>query len=371
VVERYKPQAKAKAKAAPSPKAAQPKVGLYFKRSPRLFIPTGCTLLDCVIGGGGDVPGGWPLGRVANIVGDKSVGKTLLAIEAMANFARSYPNGQIWYREAEAAFDVSYALELGLPVGRVDFGKDGEDTEWNTIEEVFEDLDKCLAQAKRTGQPGLYIIDSLDALSSEKELVRDIRKGTYGMDKQKLLSELFRVYSKRIKQAQICVIFISQIRDKIDATFGKKYERTGGKSLDFYASAVVYLSYIEQVSRKIGEVRRAIGVVIKAKCEKNKIALPFRDCTFAIRFGYGIDDEAACVSWLEGVKRLEDAGLMVPCEVCGGTGKRGSSQCGSCKGQRVVKQRIGQIDREKLTLDVRRIWREVEADFAPERRKYA
>ena len=91
------------------------------------YIPTGCSLLDCVLGGG------WARRRISNIVGDKSVGKSLLAIEACANFAQLEPKGKIFYREAEAAFDEPYAEGLGLPLKRVDFGPEGIDTVWDTV----------------------------------------------------------------------------------------------------------------------------------------------------------------------------------------------------------------------------------------------
>jgi protein RecA len=370
VAERYRPQAEpvrakppAPAKVVKSTKSKptpQPKSnGIYLKESSLQFVPTGCDLLDCAIGGGGEIQGGYPLGRIVNIVGDKSTGKTLCAIEASANFARCYPKGFIWYREAEAAFDTSYAAQLGLPVGQVDFGPEGTDSNWGTIEAIFDDLHNCLDKAEEAGQPGLYIIDSLDAVTSEAELkyseksrklraadTDDPRKGTYGLEKQKQLSRLFRELIRRVKRSRVCVIFISQIRDKIDASFGKKYDRTGGKSLDFYASVVLYLAYIEQVTKEVNKVRRAIGVVIKVKVEKNKIALPYRDCEFAIRFGYGIDNEAASVEWLKKVRRLEDAGLP-------------------------EKVKYGELDRAKLTADIHRIWADVERGFAPEQRKYA
>ena len=139
--------------------------GDYFPEEgpPSGFIPSGCALLDCVLGGG------WALGRVSNVVGDKSVGKTLLAIEACANFARRFPNGSMWYRESEAAFDEKYATRLGLPLGRVDFGPEGVGTEWETVEDVIDDLGKKVDRARETGEPGLYIVDTLDALSDRAE----------------------------------------------------------------------------------------------------------------------------------------------------------------------------------------------------------
>src|SRR3990167_1383032 len=140
----------------PPPEAPSQKRNDYFPGAGRKlkFISTGCTTLDCV------VSGGWPLGRIVNIVGDKSTGKTLLAIEAAANFARQFPKGKIWYRESEAAFDEDYATQLGLPVKQVDFGDDGLGTIWDTIEDIFEDLDKQLTRLKKLNVPGLYIIDS-------------------------------------------------------------------------------------------------------------------------------------------------------------------------------------------------------------------
>ena len=155
------------------------RVGDYFVDGAQQFISTGCTVLDCRLAGA-RAPGGWALGRVVNLVGDTQVGKTLIAIETCANFHRQYPKGHIWYREAEGAFDVRYAERVGLPVGVVDFGSDGENSVWDTIDDISEDLDACLSKAEKSKQPGIYIIDSLDAVSSRAELSRRAGDGTYG-----------------------------------------------------------------------------------------------------------------------------------------------------------------------------------------------
>src|SRR5258708_4237909 len=116
-----------------------PPTNFFAKRSEDLdFFSTGCTLLDCTIGGG------WVLGRIGNVIGDRSTGKTLLAIEACANFVRTYPKGRMRYREAEAAFDRSYAEALGMPIDRVEFG---DEDKFRTVSDFFKDLgeflDKC------------------------------------------------------------------------------------------------------------------------------------------------------------------------------------------------------------------------------------
>lgn len=360
-LERYKPVGLIPAPAPPKE--------LYFEPKEITFLPTGCTLFDCVIGGG------WPLGRIVNIVGDKSVGKTLLAEEAMANFLRNFPDGKVFYRETEAAFDASYARALGLDTSRIDFGPNGPDSRWETIEDIIEDLKaqlnnfdslivqrakqlrektKKLSTSEAEGQalasapPGLYIIDSLDAVSSSAELKRDIREGSYNLEKQKLLGELLRTEARRLRRARMGLMFVSQIRERIGATVhGKKYVRTGGKALDFYASVVIYLSNLGKVYQTIKKIKRPTAVHIKAMCEKNKITMPFRECEFDIRFGYGIDDEWASLDWLKSVDKLEAAGFMG------------------------IPSSLDKVDSAQLRESVIHIWQEIERGFAPAKGKYA
>jgi recombination protein RecA len=323
----------------------------YFKKSNLEFISTGCVTFDCVLGGG------WPLGRISNLVGDKSTGKTLCAIEAAANFTRKFPDGHIWYREAEAAFDKEYAEGLGLPVDKVDFGKEGLGTPWETIEEIYDDLKAAIGQGKDSGQPGLYVIDSLDALSSTAELGREMNEGSYGMEKQKQLGQMFRRLTQGMSRSRIHFLIISQVRENIGAMFGNKYRRSGGKALDFYASQVVYLSHLKTLNKTVGGIKRAVGVQTKVKCTKNKIGLPFRECEFSIRFGYGIDELAAAIEWLESAGKAK--------EILQGS-KASAFVADSDK--------LDDVDYRALLRDVRktvrREWRAVDEKFAPTRRKY-
>jgi recombination protein RecA len=324
--------------------------GAYFSSPPKSvdFIPSGCTTLDCTLGGG------WPLGRISNIVGDKSTGKTLLAIEAAANFVKTY-DGKVWYREAEAAFDKNYAAALGMPISKVDFGKQ----RFDTVEDVFEDLKESVEWSIDKNRPGLYIVDSLDALSDRAEMVRKKGEGSYGTAKAKELSELFRRQVRTIEESHLHVMFISQVRDNIGAMFGKKQKRSGGHALDFYASQVLWLSFLGQVHRTVNGHKRTIGVDIKAKCEKNKIALPFRECEFTIEFGFGTNSIAASVNWLKEVKRLGDIGL---------------------KGEEAAKKFLVEArdfdsdtyrsEDARIAKVVREVWTEIETTFLPKRKKY-
>lgn len=265
--------------------------GLYFssEKANLKFILTGCAVLDCVLGGG------WPLGRIVNIVGDKSTGKTLLVMEAIANFFRQYDTGDCWYNEAESAFDVDYAKALGIPFDRVNYKDDCA-----TVEELQQHIEEVVFDKERNPEtPGLYIIDSLDALSDASEMDRGIGESSYGAAKAKKLSEFFRRSTQRLKRTNTCLIVISQVRDAIGVTFGEKHSRSGGKALDFYASIALWLAHIQLLKRTVDKVERPYGVKIKARCKKNKIALPFRECKFDIKFGYGIDDIGASLDFLK------------------------------------------------------------------------
>lgn len=325
--------------------------GDYFKESKLEFIKSGCVLLDCVLGGG------WPLGRVSNIVGDKAVGKTLLAIEACANFARQHPEGHIWYREAEAAFDEDYAETLGLPVKRVDFGEEGIGTIWNTVDDIAEDLDACIKTAEETGQPGLYIVDSLDALSSRAEMGRAMDEGTYGLEKQKMVGQMFRRYIRGLKQHRVALIIISQVRDKIGVSFGDKHSRSGGKALDFYASIALWLALKKTLKKSYKGIERPVGIKVIAKCKKNKISMPHRECDFDIRYGYGIEELDAAVDWL----KLAGWDKELP----GATNAKALIEAARKMDDEEYAATLRAV--RKLT---RRAWRTIEAGFVPQRRKY-
>jgi len=298
--------------------------------------------------------GGYAQGRVINVVGDKSTGKTLLAIEACANFALTFPTGLIRYKEAEAAFDKGYAEVLGMPLDRVSF-----EEEFDTVEELQKDIEAFAAKCKKKRAPGLYIVDSLDALSDKAEQERDMDKGTYNLAKPKLMSEMFRRDKRKWQKAKITLMIISQVRDKINATFGRKWTRSGGRALDFYASQVLYLAEIKKMYKTVRTVKRAHGVVIRAKVTKNKVGIPFREVDFSLIFGYGIDDVLASIEWLKSTKGLRLINLPASC--------RPVQEAKKVKALPRAK-RLKRI--EKIKAAVKQAWIEIEKDFLPTERKY-
>jgi recombination protein RecA len=274
--------------------------GSYFAggNSHLEFVSSGAAVLDCTLGGG------WPLTRIANIVGDESTGKTLLAIEACANFNRKYPKGEMYYRESEDAFDEPYAEALGMPVDKVQFAEPGS---FVTVEDFYEDLSKAAERIRRKDSEGVYIVDSLDALTSVPEMERKFGEGSYETEKAKQMGKLLRLCKAKVAEARMLLIIVSQTRDKIGAmAFGKKKTRSGGRALDFYASQCLWLSHLDTISKQRDGIKRATGIRIRARCEKNKISLPYRACEFTITFGHGIDALSSGAEWLDEVKHLSE-----------------------------------------------------------------
>lgn len=323
--------------------------GSYFAAptSSLAFIKTGCVKLDC------DLGGGWPLGRISNVVGDRSTGKTLLAIEAAANFAKDY-EGKIYYREAEAAFQKEYAEALGMPIGRVDFGKKVIET----VEDVYDDLSRKIELCIKRKKPALYVLDSLDALSDRAEKALAFDAGSYGGTKPKQMGKMFRQLVKPIEEAQIHLMIISQVRDKIGVSFGDKHSRSGGKALDFYASQILFLSNLGQIYQTRKNVKRTTGIGVRAKVKKNKVGLALREAQFNIEFGFGIDDLSASVTWLDEVSRLDDASLTVKsaAELLKAVKKFNSEEYAA------EAKRLGDV--------VKKVWSDIEISFLPKRKKY-
>lgn len=343
------------ARAAVSVSGAPTAAGVYFASGLAKdldFISSGCVLLDEALGGG------WVEGRIANLVGDRSSGKTLLAIEACANFARKHPTeGKIRYGEAEAAFDKGYAGALGMPLSMVEFTEG--DTELNTVEDFYKDIVKFIDARK--GKPGLYVLDSLDALSDEAEQGRELNEGTYGANKAKMMGQIFRRIVRKLERSRVSLIVISQLRDKIGVTFGETKTRSGGRALDFYATHIVWLAQVQRLKKTSGGVERPYGVSVRASIKKNKVGMPYREVDFPILFGYGVDDLTAGVEWLIEVK-ADDA-----LEALGVTKAGYKVRINNMRdkgGQPVVDFR------SDLNAHLRRVWSEVEMRFLPKCTKY-
>lgn len=323
------------------------------------FVRAGCAVFDAMCGGG------YPLGRIVNIVGDKSAGKTLLTMEAFANFVREF-DGLKRYGESEHAYDKAYAEALGIP--EVELAAEERDAKGNpipfrTVEDFATDLSQFCDRCIKAKKPGIYALDSLDALSDDAELKRDMDDhATYGAAKAKQMSETFRRLTYKLEEANVLLIVVSQLRENIGAMFGEKYKRSGGKALDFYASIIVWVREEGKIKKTIDKVERTIGVDVHARVKKNKVGLPFRECHYPILFGYGIDDLSADINWLFEVGR--DAVVRNELDMSKDGYKTRITNLRNKGGPAIA------LLRKQVRDVVFREWRDIEQGFLPKARKY-
>ena len=320
----------------------------YF---PDSFISSGSFLLDCVLGGG------WARGRVINIVGDKSSGKTLLAIEACANFARKYNAVDIRYVEPENAFLRSWAEAVGFPPG-VRLTEEGK-ARIDTVEAYYEDVVAFLKDRVGAKRPCMHILDSLDALSDDAEHGRAFGESTWGVGKPKAISEMFRRLIGDIRDADCLLVIISQIRDNIGVTFGETKKRSGGRALDFYASQVLWLAETSKIKRTVLGVDRVIGTSVLARTKKNKVGIPFRETELVVIFNYGFDDEASMINWLVKHKAIDLLGI---------TDKDARKLLSDARHAHDP-HALFEL-RESLRAAVYKHWQHIESELAPTVRKY-
>jgi recombination protein RecA len=254
------------------------------------FVHTGASLLDLAIANRPNA--GIPIGRITELAGLEGTGKSLICAHLVANIQKS--GGIAILFDTESAFSPEFFAAVGVDLKRLIHVHE------NRLEVIFDQIEKIINNIRQKGENDkevLFVVDSIAAAVSVKDIEQGYEQKGYGTEKSKFLSRALPLLTDQISKQKIALVITNQLRQKLDAMpFQDKYKTTGGMTMPYYFSVRVRLSKVQTIKNKDKE---EVGVTVEAKVIKNRLGPPGKKARFDIYYDRGIDDTA---SWIQFMK---------------------------------------------------------------------
>lgn len=269
------------------------------------FVPTGCLPLDIIMGGG------IPVGRLTEIYGDTSTGKSLLAAHLLAETQEL--GGVAVLLDSETATSIEIMEAVGVNPDEVLYSVPSTD------EEVYDDMLQAIQARDEVAPKSLMTIvwDSVAATSSDAEVEKVKKDGLGGATMAthaRLISLMCRVIPRMIAKERIALVFVNQTRENIGVMFGDKMSTFGGRAIGYYSSVRLEMAKAKTLT---DDDDNPIGIDVRCWVAKSKISCPFGQCRFPIKFGVGIDKDGAVFNWIRDRKLAEVKGSWYNLEING------------------------------------------------------
>lgn len=291
-----------------------------------LYVPTGSTLLNLALSDHWN--GGYGLGKMYNVIGDSSAGKTVLALSCFAEAAnrKRFDEYDLIYDDAEFACEFNIPRLFGQRTADRIIAPRYDENNQAIYSRTVQAFHANIVKRTKKGKPFIYVLDSFDALDSLEGLERAEAmakaveagtevKGSYKTEKARILGELLRQMVGMIERTESLLLIISQTRDNLNPMSYEKKIRSGGKALRFYATGEYWMA----VMKKLKANDRQIGVMASAAVRKNKLTGKLRDVEFPIYYDLGVDDVDSCIDFLLKEGWWKQDGLKIKAEGLGVT----------------------------------------------------
>jgi len=265
------------------------------------WVPTGSSILDIKISNRPN--GGFPVGRIIELLGLEASGKSLLAAHALANTQKK--GGIAVYIETESSVSKDFLRAIGVDLKNLVY------VPLDTIEDVFEAIESVIEKIRKTSRDVLVtiVVDSVAATTTKLEMSSDYDKAGYNTGKSIIISQALRKITNTIARERVCLIFTNQLRKNMSSMPGSDpYTTSGGMALAFHSSVRIRLRNMGKLKARVGGVEEIVGMKTRVVVTKNRVAPPWKEVVYDIYFNSGIDDHGGWLTIMKERKLVSQSG---------------------------------------------------------------